>query len=574
MDRNRSRRHGERQAGGHIGPELTPALNSRSLLCPSCSAMPGERQTGHFLLSADSPFCKPRLGNLRLTIPPLGLIQGGRSWLVSANSAAAEQTEMGQVERTGAREAVRIGMAQLLAMLVALFAVAYLPIPAAAQDTPKAIPVVNAARVAGDAVRSRFIADLSFPVSYNVYVIGSPYRVIVDLPEVAFQLPSGLGAKGRGLISAYRYGRLEEGRSRIVMDVTGPVLIEKSFIVPPEAGQPARMVVDLISTDPQTFEARLKPQRALAAATPAAAPVPEPAATPTTADAHPTETPASEPQGEATAMTALEGSTVMPPPASGTEIAALPMPLPATEAPPASTPAPEKPGGKKVIVLDPGHGGLDPGAASSAGTLEKDVVLALAFAMRDAIAATGRYEVKLTREGDTFVSLPDRVRFARQNRADLFIALHADSLRGPTVRGATVYTLSEKASDKEAEALAEKENRADIIAGVDLGGDSEEIAGILIDLAQRETKNASVSLAKRIVSELEGVTGLTGQPHRSAGFRVLRAPDVPSVLLEAGYLSSRQDEALLTSPEWRKEVAGALVEALDAYFGVTVAQDQ
>jgi N-acetylmuramoyl-L-alanine amidase len=398
--------------------------------------------------------------------------------------------------------------------------------------------------------------------------------VIVDLPEVAFQLPSGLGAKGRGLISAYRYGRLEEGRSRIVMDVTGPVLIEKSFIVPPEAGQPARMVVDLIATDPQTFEVRLKPEPALAAASPAAVPVPELAAAPAP-DPHPTETPATAPQAEATAMTALEGSTVMPPPASGAEIAALPMPLPATE-PPAGAPSPSSavPQGKKVIVLDPGHGGLDPGAASSAGTLEKDVVLALAIAMRDAIAATGRYEVKLTREGDTFVSLPDRVRFARQNRADLFIALHADSLRGPTVRGATVYTLSEKASDKEAEALAEKENRADIIAGVDLGGDSEEIAGILIDLAQRETKNASVSLAKRIVSELEGVTGLTGQPHRSAGFRVLRAPDVPSVLLEAGYLSSRQDEALLTSPEWRKEVAGALVEALDAYFGVTVAQDQ
>jgi N-acetylmuramoyl-L-alanine amidase len=494
--------------------------------------------------------------------------------------------------------------AGLVAFVMVLAVLAFMPVRAAAE--PAEVPVVNAARIAGDATRSRFIADLTAPVSYNVYVIASPYRVIVDLPEVAFQLPPGLGSKGRGLVTAYRYGRLEAGRSRIVMDVTGPVLIEKAFVVPPEAGQPARMVVDLIATDAQTLATRLAPAPEVAAAAvpapaPETSPEPAPEAHPAgvpedqvaAANPHPAETPVTDPPAQTTVIEAIGGS--IPRPASAPaapespkstessaspaeEIAALPMTLPAAEGA-SATPAPLKPereisSGRKVIVLDPGHGGIDPGASGAKGTLEKDVVLALALAMRDAIAATGRYEVRLTRESDVFISLAERVRFARKNRADLFIALHADSLRGPTVRGATVYTLSEKASDREAEALAEKENRADVIAGVDLGGDSEEIAGILIDLAQRETKNASVSVAKKIVDELEGVTGLTGQPHRSAGFRVLRAPDVPSVLLEAGYLSSKQDEALLTSPEWRTEVAGALVEALDAYFGQTVAQER
>lgn len=478
---------------------------------------------------------------------------------------------------------------RLAALAVALLSMAFAS-PSRAGEAE--IPVVNAARVAGDAARSRFIADLTAPVGYTVYVIGSPYRVIVDLPEVAFRLPKGLGSQGRGLVSAYRYGRLEQGRSRIVMDVTGPVLIEKAFIVPTQDGQPARMVVDLIATDAQTFAARLAPASPATAAAPASPATPAPTLSPASEgavaapDPHPAETPVTDPPAETTAIERIGDPAApqpMPTPTAGAalageEIAALPMALPADETSPAApAPAPQQPeparsSGKRLIVLDPGHGGIDPGASGATGTLEKDVVLALAFAMRDRILATGRYEVKLTRESDVFVSLAGRVRFARKNRADLFIALHADSLRGPTVRGATVYTLSEKASDREAEALAEKENRADVIAGVDLGGDSDEIAGILIDLAQRETKNASVSLAKRIVEELQGVTGLTGQPRRSAGFRVLRAPDVPSVLLEAGYLSSKQDEALLTSAEWRAEVAGALVEALDAHFGHTVAQ--
>lgn len=507
-------------------------------------------------------------------------------------------------------------MAAVLILVLGAARVQAQTAPPAGQD----IAVVDAARVAGDAQRSRFVADLSKPVSYNVYVIAAPYRVIVDMAEVSFQLPKGLGQKGRGLVTAYRYGRLEEGRSRIVMDVTGPVLIEKSFIVPPQDGAPARMVVDLVATDEKTFAAMTKPPpeqpapakgaEQVAEATPPPPapksvapeqpPAPQPPAvqkqpqavldaiTSTPApDAHPAETPVTAPPAETVTIDLLNGTKAKPQAAQPeTEIAAVPIPLPATEDATAGAVTPEptaeppalpdkpvdKPKGKKVIVLDPGHGGIDPGASSPNGTQEKDIVLALAKAMREKLLATGRYTVLMTRDDDTFVSLPNRVRFARDNRADLFIALHADSLRGPTVRGATVYTLSEKASDAEAEALAEKENKADMIAGVNVGDDN--IAGILIDLAQRETKNASVSLAKKIVLELKGVTDLTKQPHRSAGFRVLRAPDVPSVLLEAGYLSSKADVALLTSDDWREKVSVAMVEALDAYFGQTVAAGQ
>jgi len=384
---------------------------------------------------------------------------------------------------------------------------------------PVPAPAVIAARVAGDQMRTRFIADLNQSVDFNVYILADPFRAVVDLPGMNFRLPPGIGAAGRGLVKAYRYGRIGERRARIVMDLAGPALIQKSFLIDPRAGQPARMVVDLVATDRATF-ARLNDS---------SVPRPRP-----------------KPQGEA---------------------------APADEAPQVLADEPDKGDdvprqpGRKVIVLDPGHGGLDPGASSRAGTLEKDVVLAFARVVKERLEATRRYSVFMTRDSDTFVSLADRVRFARQHHADLMIAIHADALRGPTVRGATVYTLSEKASDAEAQALAEKENGVDILAGVAHAEDSEQIAGILIDLTQRETKNSSVFLARRLVRQLTPVTLMTGHPHRSAGFRVLKAPDVPSVLLELGYLSNHADERLLASSDWRRRMADAMLGAVNAYFG-------
>jgi N-acetylmuramoyl-L-alanine amidase len=404
-----------------------------------------------------------------------------------------------------------------------------------------------AARVAGDESRTRFVADLSAPVSYSVYVLPNPYRVMIDLPDVAFELPPDAGGEPLGLVSAYRFGPLGNGRARIVIDATGPVLIGKSFLVRPEAGQPARLVVDLVKTDEKTFMMAHEADQAGRSS-------PEAAQDEMAADAVAPDQP-------------IETATVTP----------LPQPKPGSEAdePAAERAMPAKRAdGRRVIVIDAGHGGIDSGAVGVRRTKEKDVVLAFSRALRDRLKENKNYEVVMTRDDDTFLSLKQRVGVARQNQADLFIAIHADTVRGRSVRGATLYTLSDKASDAEAEALAQKENRADIIGGIDLGTENQEVTDILIELAQRETKNHSIFFAKKATTQLQLTTHMTGKPMRSAGFVVLKAPDVPSVLLELGYLSNKADEALLVSPKWQAGVAAAMAKAIDAYFATEIAQRQ
>ncbi len=377
------------------------------------------------------------------------------------------------------------------------------------------LPVATAARLAGDDTKTRFVADLTAPVGYTVYVMANPYRVMIDLPQVSFSLPVGAGDKGQGLVTQYRYGPVDDGHSRIVMDTAGPVLIDKAFLLKPKDGQPARIVVDLVKTTKEAFDAKLAAEEGSdsAAATPAEPPAP---------------------------------------PAAGED----------------ANPAQHE---HKLVVIDPGHGGIDPGAIGVGKTREKDVVLAFGLKLKKILEDTGDIDVVMTRSDDSFLTLRDRVKVARDRQADLFIAIHADTVRGGDVRGATIYTLSEKASDAEAEALAHKENRADIIAGVDLETENQEVTDILIDLAQRESKTHSLVFAKKAVAELGSVTAFTGVPMRSAGFMVLKAPDVPSVLVELGYLSNRQDEGQLTSPAWQEKVAGAMGRAVEKYFATQLA---
>jgi N-acetylmuramoyl-L-alanine amidase len=363
-------------------------------------------------------------------------------------------------------------------------------------------PVATAARITGDDGRTRFEADISATVGFSVYALAEPYRVVIDLPQVSFELPPGAGEAGQGLIRAFRYGPVGEGRTRIVLDTAGPALIEGASIGFPQAGKPARLTVDLVKTGAEAFAAKL-------------------------ASAKPDDS--------------------------------------------AGQPAAPRRDGRKLVVIDPGHGGIDPGAIGVRKTREKDVVLAFGLKLRDMLRDAGNVDVVMTRSDDRFLSLKDRVRIARENEADLFIAIHADTVRGPEARGATIYTLSEKASDAEAEALAHKENRADIIAGIDLETESEEVTDILIELAQRESKVHSMVFAKKAVAEMKPVTKFTGKPMRSAGFVVLKAPDVPSVLLELGYLSSRQDEEQLTSPAWQEKTATALARAIEKYFAQQLA---
>jgi N-acetylmuramoyl-L-alanine amidase len=374
--------------------------------------------------------------------------------------------------------------------------------------------IATDARVVGDESRTRFVADLSERLEIAVFTMADPYRVIVDLPNVEFNLPHGVGATGRGLVSAFRYGQIAPGKSRIVLDATGPVAVNKSFVIPPANGQPARLVVDLAPSSRDRFLEIARQQRRVETASPV--------------------TPRTD---------RLDGT--------------------------------RQDRGLIRIVLDPGHGGIDSGAVGTSGTLEKSLVLEYARRFADALRATGRYEVIMTREDDSFIPLRKRVEFARAHQADLFLSVHANSYSGGVeVKGATVYTLSERASDRVAAAVAASENRADILAGMDIPEeDSDQVKDILLDLTRRETKNFGIVFAKTLITELrERGIKLTSDPRKEASFMVLEAPDVPSALIELGYLSSAQEESLMKSAEWQKKTADAMVGAVDSYFRTRLAR--
>ena len=353
----------------------------------------------------------------------------------------------------------------------------------------------------------RLQIDISQLVDFHFFVLADPYRVVFDFPTLKWQVVTGAGAggHGQGMIQGFRFGRFQPTISRLVLDVSEPVEVVRAVMAGPQGAAPARLTVELRPSDRASF---------------------------------------------------LETMRRMAPPAAKSNVAAVPQPA-------ARVPGKDR---RKVIVLDPGHGGVDPGATGVSGVFEKDLTLALAQELRRKLLATGRYRVVMTRDGDEFISLGDRVRVGREAHGDLFISIHADAISDRKIRGGTVYTLSQTASDKEAEALATKENKADIIAGIDLGGESDVVTSILIDLAQRETMNHSASFAQVLVKELGRKILMHKNGHRFAGFRVLKAPDVPSVLIEIGYLSSRQDEDLLRTDLGRAKVADAVVAGIDRYF--------
>jgi N-acetylmuramoyl-L-alanine amidase len=221
---------------------------------------------------------------------------------------------------------------------------------------------------------------------------------------------------------------------------------------------------------------------------------------------------------------------------------------------------------KPLIMIDAGHGGQDPGAIGKHNTHEKDITLNYAKALREALLATGRYRVQLTRDDDRFIMLPERVAMARRQKADLFISFHADSNPNPDAKGLSIYTLSENASDDESAALAERENKADIIPGMDLSGTDADVASILIDLTQRETMNKSSRFADFVVQSLHPGIDKLVKPHRYAGFRVLKAPDIPSVLIELGFLTNEKNERLLLTEEYRARVVSSVVKGIDRFY--------
>ncbi len=222
--------------------------------------------------------------------------------------------------------------------------------------------------------------------------------------------------------------------------------------------------------------------------------------------------------------------------------------------------------GKFVIAVDAGHGGIDAGATgATTKAAEKDITLAFAQAFTERLNREEGIEAFLVRDKDEFLSLSERVTIARQRQANMLISVHADTLRQSNIRGATVYTISDKASDRMAEELAARENLSDEVAGVSMPQEPAEVTDILLDLTRRETQAFSIAAANAVVKSFEGQVTLINNPHRYAGFQVLRAHDVPSILLELGFLSNKEDEALLLDPAWRGKIADLLTQAVQRY---------
>ena len=359
-------------------------------------------------------------------------------------------------------------------------------------------------RLGVTAERTRLVLDLGAKVDFDIFLLERPRRVVVDLPSLAWPTDQ---PTVDGLVQKIRFGQFTADKSRLVIDAKGPVRVAKSFLLPPSSGLPHRLVIDLVKTGNKEFADQVAKDRAAKRSAKKAAPAPTP-----------------------------------------------------------FTPKPRKQAtSKPVIVLDAGHGGVDPGALGRKAR-EKSVTLNFTRELAKQLRKTGKYKVYLTRNRDIYIPLRQRVNIARKHNADLFISIHADAIKRKNVRGMSIYTLSETASDKEAAALAKKENQSDIIAGIDFADQPPEVANILIDLAQRETKNLSVKFANLVVDNARGKTRLLDRTHRFAGFRVLKAPDVPSVLIELGFLTNRSDEKQLLSTAWRRKVAGALVNSVNGFF--------
>lgn len=454
------------------------------------------------------------------------------------------------VDATARGSSVAIPLKPALPVIAILLLLAWLQ-PAFGQSTGD--PEVTGIRFGEHGRQTRIVIDFDRRLAPAVTVLSDPPRLVLDLPEVRFRIRPHPLAHPRGLATAHRYGRLEPGRSRIVFDLKSPFHIARQLVLPPSSTSRFwRFVLDLELQAPAAVAAAPTNERA---------PLPTPRPQGIDAD-RPMATVPEEPAVD-------QGHTPRPapPPAAVPAQPATPEaapPTPATPPGPVAKPAPVNK--RPVIVLDPGHGGVDPGTVGVNGELEKTITLAMAQALARELRQSGRYEVHLTRDDDRFIPLAERIAIARRLGADLFLSLHADSITDARVRGASVYTLSEQASDAEAERLARKENRVDVLAGVDLSVQDEIVAGILIDLARRDTNNKSITFAETLIDEIADVAELLRRTRRYAGFAVLKSPDTPSVLLELGYLSNPRDAARLGDPRYRDDLARAIARAIDRYF--------
>ncbi len=401
--------------------------------------------------------------------------------------------------------------------------------------TASAKPRATAIRISGDATRTRVSLDVNRPITANTFILDAPYRAIIDIPELEFHLPAYGANSVAGLVKDFRYGQFDTGRSRVVIDLTAPATIQNATFTAPNGNQPGILSFDIVRVAAADF-------RALRGTS-------EPTATP--------------PQQQLRTGRHEEGPAAQ---------AAAQASISPSLTPPGTASTPPQPKQRPVVLIDPGHGGIDPGTVGAGGLNEKSVTLAVAKEVRTLLLAGRRLDVFLTREFDNFVSLDQRVQLSRQYQADLFVSIHADSLAekdlAGAIRGATVYILSERASDDKARRVAEKENAADIAAGLAAvpASAEDQVRSILLDLVQRETANYSTSFRNLLLSSMRGRVPLAKDPQRSAAFKVLKQDEVPAVLIELGYMSNPEDLARLGKPDGQRQLATAIAASITTFF--------
>ncbi len=394
---------------------------------------------------------------------------------------------------------------------------------------------VQDAQLVDHGAYTEVVFTLSAPVEPHIFSLaadsGRPYRIVIDLPTVTWAVAGGANLAGQGLVQGVRYGVNRPGASRVVLDLPSPAIIDRYQMTRGLGGQGAILTFNLVPSDHAGFVAAAAlPIQGLAAAAPSDEPGVDEATQDTPYDSIAAVLASLEPTGD-----------------SSPEVA-----------PPVNV--------RPIIIVDPGHGGHDPGATTVLGDLEKDIVLEISRAIVEELNASGLFEAHLTRDTDEYLRLNDRYAIAQEQQADLFISVHVDSNSNPEARGLTIYTLSENASDDEAARVAQRENESDRMAGYEV---DEELTRILIDLAQRETMNLSAELAAIMIGNFSANNVRTvSRAHRFAGFRVLTAPDVPSILLETGFGSNREDARLLTTSSYHSLMARSLTGALIDYFSL------
>ncbi|MDO4184635.1 MAG: N-acetylmuramoyl-L-alanine amidase [Rhodospirillales bacterium] len=366
---------------------------------------------------------------------------------------------------------------------------------------------ITGLRIGQGADSVRVVFDASSDFHYNVFLLDNPKRLVIDVDGTNVARSIENTKDKNNIVGRVRVGTLDGTKKRIVFDLQKPVTIKKAFMLAPQSNFNWRLAIDVNVASERDFASKVGQGHAVSNGT----------------------------KNKST-------SSVTPIKANNNNNA------------------------KKIVVIDAGHGGHDPGAIGYSGVYEKNITLAAAKELKRQLDKEGKYKVFLTRSTDIFIPLRDRVKIARKHNADLFISLHADSATNRNAKGLSVYTLSETASDKEAEALAERENKVDIIAGVNMFEQSKEVNDVLISLAQRETRNRSSEFARCIELEMRKSVQLISDTHRFAGFAVLKAPDVPSVLLEMGYLSNKNEERLLRQESYRRKLASSAVKAINRYF--------